>query len=63
MLAGRLRHNIEFQQESLAADGQGGSTRSWSSRAFAYASMKPLRAEERFYNCLLYTSTSPRDRG
>jgi len=50
MLAGRLRHRITFQQESLAADGQGGSTRSWSTRASAFASMKPLRAEERFYN-------------
>ena len=50
MLAGRLRHRINFQQESLAADGQGGSTRTWTSRSFASASMKPLRAEERFYN-------------
>ena len=50
MLAGRLRHRVEFQNESLSSDGQGGSTRTWATRATVSASIKPLRAEERFYN-------------
>ena len=50
MLAGRLRHRVEFQNETLSSDGQGGSTRTWATRATVSASIKPLRAEERFYN-------------
>ena len=49
MLAGRLRHRVEFQNETLSSDGQGGSTRTWATRATVSASIKPLRAEERFY--------------
>ena len=50
MLAGRLRHRLVFENESLAADGQGGSTRTWGTRATVSGSIKPLRSEERFYN-------------
>jgi len=50
MLAGRLRHRLEFEKSSLSSDGQGGQTRAWSTRATVSGSLKPLRAEERFYN-------------
>jgi len=50
MLIGRLRHRITFEKETLVDDGQGGETRSWGTRATVSASIKPLRAEERFYN-------------
>ena len=50
MLAGRLRHRLVFENESLSTDGQGGATRTWATRATVSGSIKPLRADERFYN-------------
>ena len=58
MEIGRLRHRIDIESQSLSTDSQGGSSRTWATRATVWSSIKPLRSEERFYNEQLKLQTT-----
>ena len=46
---GSLRHRITFQSLSTVADGQGGSTESWTNFKTVWAELKPTSGRERMF--------------
>lgn len=43
-MAGEMRHRITIQQRSLASDGIGGSTETWSTLATVWSKIEPMSA-------------------
>ena len=44
-----LRHSVTIQERTLTADGQGGSTESWSTFTTAWVAIEPTSAAQQFY--------------
>lgn len=46
-MIGTLRHRVTVQRNTTAADGKGGQTSSWGTLATVWASVEPMRGNER----------------
>lgn len=58
MTAGRLRHKVSIESETVTNDAQGGIIRTWAHVFYAFASIAPIRGKEYFQSQQMQSDTS-----